>query len=192
MVEIVCQGSVDVGQRQVIFGADVVGAFSQTFVPDRDVLHRDAVAGNAGFPAADAGCDLNVAIKNRAIMVGYVSNGFRVRTMPFRVIGRVAFLSEVVRPGTTNRSVSPFSNAAILCRNRVAFCKSAYRLHFPLQEVLAPSGQGLTLTLRTNKLRDGCELRRFPVDGRPQESAIPSGGREKSLLSGWQSGKKGS
>jgi hypothetical protein len=62
VVEIIRQGRVDIGQRQIILRRDFVHAFSHAFVPDHDILDCDAMSTNARFSARDAWRHLDVVI----------------------------------------------------------------------------------------------------------------------------------
>ena len=62
MIEVVCQCRVNIGQAEVIFGQDLIGAPAHALVTDRDVLDLDPTASYTGFAARDAGCDLDVVV----------------------------------------------------------------------------------------------------------------------------------
>src|SRR5438093_1226732 len=65
MVEVIRQGGVDVGERQVVFGGDLVGAASHTVVPDDDVFNGDAPAGDPRLSRCDARRDFDVLVQGR-------------------------------------------------------------------------------------------------------------------------------
>jgi hypothetical protein len=64
VVQILSQCSIDIGQSQIVFGSDFVGALTKTFVPNGNVFDRNAVTGNSRFAPDDSGRDFNVLIKS--------------------------------------------------------------------------------------------------------------------------------
>src|ERR1044071_5639246 len=64
MIEVVGQRRVDVREREVVLDRDLVDALAHPLMPDRDVLDRDAAAGDAGLATRDPGRDLDVTVQD--------------------------------------------------------------------------------------------------------------------------------
>ena len=62
VIEIIGQGCMHVGQRQVVLRSYVIGALAETFVPDGDVRNRDATARDPRLAAAHARRNRDVLI----------------------------------------------------------------------------------------------------------------------------------
>src|SRR5205807_4114032 len=63
MVEVVGESGVNVGERQIVFRGDLVRALAHPLVPDRDVLHGDAMPSDARLAAGDPRRHLYVLIQ---------------------------------------------------------------------------------------------------------------------------------
>src|SRR6266540_5557777 len=59
VIGVVCEGSLNIIGREVVFGGDLIRAQSHMIVPDCNVLHTDTMAGDMRLAADDAGCSDN-------------------------------------------------------------------------------------------------------------------------------------
>ncbi len=61
VVVVIAQGGMDVGERNLgMLRDDFIRRETDVFMPDRHILNADAMARDAGLPAADAGCLFDV------------------------------------------------------------------------------------------------------------------------------------
>jgi len=63
MIEGVGQRGVDARMGQIMSRGDLVHALAEPFRPDGNVLNRDPMTSDPGFPARNLGVDLDVAIQ---------------------------------------------------------------------------------------------------------------------------------
>ncbi len=70
MVEVVGERRVHVGEGQIVLRGDLVGAPAKSFVPDRNVLDRDAPAADMGFSDSRVFPVLDVFVQRSAIHDG--------------------------------------------------------------------------------------------------------------------------
>lgn len=50
MIEVIGKGGMNIRQGQIVFGGDFIRVHAQPFVPEHDVLNRDAAPGNMRLP----------------------------------------------------------------------------------------------------------------------------------------------
>ena len=50
MIEVIGKGGMDIRQGQIVFGGDFIRVHAQPFVPEHDVLNRNAAPGDMRFP----------------------------------------------------------------------------------------------------------------------------------------------
>jgi hypothetical protein len=62
MIEVLGQRRVHAGQRQVVFGCDLVSARAHALVPDRYVLDRDPASRDPQLAARNSRRDLDVIV----------------------------------------------------------------------------------------------------------------------------------